>query len=500
MSRAVSVSVLKTTGVLTCVLVLARGEPARAQSCVGDCNGDGHVLVNELILGVGIALGSQPESRCEVFDPDDSGAVTIDELVVGVRDALGPCALATRTPTPTGGATPTPTLSGGGDLVREGDELRITQSNDDDQECPSVARTADGGFVVAWEERLSIGEVPLGIIARRFDSSGMPAKGEFDVTDDSDTSDPAVATDAAGNSLVVWRDLSEVDVRGQLFDPAGESIGDDFRIEDFGVDPAIAKAAGGAEGRFLVVWSDSGVDDSGLGVVGQLVEVGGEQASDFLINSYTRGDQSEPFVAGEDGGQFLVVWTGSDDSDGDESGIFAQRLGSGGQRLGAELQVNSYTRDEQTRPGAAFLSDGGFVIVWAGARRDGANGGVFAQRFSSAGARAGTEFQVNTYTVGDQDTPAAVPSGGGFIVAWESEEGSGGDAQDGSDGGIFAQRFDSSGAPIGTEFQVNSYTRDDQGPLAAAATGNDDFVIVWESNDQDGDGEGVFGQRFRIAP
>ena len=233
---------------------------------------------------------------------------------------------------------------------------------------------------------------------------------------------------------------------GQLFDPTGDSIGEDFRIEDFGTNPAIAKAAGGTEGRFLVVWSDSGVDDSGLGVIGQFVEVGGERGSDFLINSYTREDQAEPFVAGNDSGQFLVVWTGYGDRDGDETGIFAQRIGSSGQRIGAELQVNSYTRNEQNRPGAAFLSDGGLVIVWAGAGRDGANGGIFAQRFSSAGARAGTEFQVNTFTVGDQDTPVAVRAGDGFVLAWESEQGSGGDAQDGSKGGIFARRFDSRGA------------------------------------------------------
>ena len=144
MSRAVSNSVLKATGVLTCALVLALGEPAHAQSCVGDCNADGKVLVHELVLGVEIALGLLPESRCEAFDPDDSAAVAVDELLDGVRDALGPCALATQTPSPTRTATPTPT---GGGLVREGGEFRVNQDNDDDEECPSVART--GGLAAS---------------------------------------------------------------------------------------------------------------------------------------------------------------------------------------------------------------------------------------------------------------------------------------------------------------------------------------------------------------
>jgi hypothetical protein len=486
----------KAAGVFLSALVLAGGEPARGQTCVGDCDADGKVLVSELILGVEIALGVLPGSRCEAFDPDDSGAVAVDELVFGVRDALGPCALATQTPTPS--RTPTPPSGGG--LARAGVEFRINRDNDQSEECPAVARTAEGGFVVAWERNLEIGEIPLGVVARRFDASGMPATGEVDVADGSAASEPDVATDAAGNSLIVWRNGSGTSLRGRLFDPDGESIGNDFRIEDFGASAAIGKAAGGAEGRFLVVWPDSGVDGSGLGVVGQLVDLDGTRGADFLVNSYTRGDQGEPSVAGNGSGQFLVVWTGYGGRDGDETGIFAQRLGSGGQRIGAELRVNTYTRGDQNRPAAAFLSDGGFVIVWAGARRDGANGGIFAQRFSSAGAHAGTEFQVNTYTPGDQDSPVVVPAGAGFVVAWESEEGSGGDPQDGSDGGVFAQRYDSNAIAVGTEFQVNSYTRNDQGPLAAARTAEGELVIVWESDGQDGHGEGVFGQRFRIAP
>ena len=32
----------------------------QAQDCVGDCDGDGQVSINELVLGVNIALGSLP--------------------------------------------------------------------------------------------------------------------------------------------------------------------------------------------------------------------------------------------------------------------------------------------------------------------------------------------------------------------------------------------------------------------------------------------------------
>jgi hypothetical protein len=51
------------------------------------------------------------------------------------------------------------------------------------------------------------------------------------------------------------------------------------------------------------------------------------------------------------------------------------------------------------------------------------NGGVFAQRFDSAGARVGGEFQVNTYTVyGQRDPSIAMRADGFFVVAWASRE------------------------------------------------------------------------------
>lgn len=64
--------------------------------CVGDCNANGTVAVNELVLGVNIALDRAELSACEVFDPNDSGGVEVNELVTGVNNALRGC----PTPTP----------------------------------------------------------------------------------------------------------------------------------------------------------------------------------------------------------------------------------------------------------------------------------------------------------------------------------------------------------------------------------------------------------------
>jgi hypothetical protein len=60
-------------------------------ACSGDCDGNGAVTVEELVIGVNIALGTVPVATCPPFDTDRSDTVTVDELVRAVNDALGVC-------------------------------------------------------------------------------------------------------------------------------------------------------------------------------------------------------------------------------------------------------------------------------------------------------------------------------------------------------------------------------------------------------------------------
>lgn len=64
---------------------------AASAACSGDCNGDRVVAINELVLGVNIALGNQAVAACRAFDGNGDGGVAINELIAGVRSALGAC-------------------------------------------------------------------------------------------------------------------------------------------------------------------------------------------------------------------------------------------------------------------------------------------------------------------------------------------------------------------------------------------------------------------------
>jgi len=74
---------------------------------------------------------------------------------------------------------------------------------------------------------------------------------------------------------------------------------------------------------------------------------------------------------------------------------------------GAELQVNTYTTLQQLDARVAFNGQGCFLVVWASNGSTGSDPtfSIQAQRFASGGAPVGGQFQVNSYTTGNQRYP-----------------------------------------------------------------------------------------------
>lgn len=60
-------------------------------ACLGDCDSDSRVTVDEIIIMVSVALGALPVSACENGDFDGGGAITVDEIVAAVNLALDGC-------------------------------------------------------------------------------------------------------------------------------------------------------------------------------------------------------------------------------------------------------------------------------------------------------------------------------------------------------------------------------------------------------------------------
>jgi len=211
---------------------------------------------------------------------------------------------------------------------------------------------------------------------------------------------------------------------------------------------------------------------------------------EFLVNTNTNDAQEYPCVAMDAFGNFVITWQ-SKLADGDGYGIFAQRYDNEANPISSEFQVNAYTTGDQENPAIAMDDAGNFVIVWQSYGQDGSDYGIYAQRFDNTGNVVGSEFQVNTETNYHQMNPAvAMDKTGNFFIAWQS------DWQDGSHDGIFGKLYDSNGSRVGLEFQINSYTSSDQMYPAIAMDCVGNFTVTWTSYSQDGSGYGIFAQKF----
>src|SRR5205814_1094554 len=141
----------------------------------------------------------------------------------------------------------------------------------------------------------------------------------------------------------------------------------------------------------------------------------------------------------------------------------------------------------QFSPRVGLDAAGDFVVAWESLGQDGSGWGVYAQRYSTAGAPLGPEFRANASTTGGQLTPAvALDAAGDFVVTWQSI------GQDGSSYGVYAQRYSAAGTPLGLEFRANTYTTNIQRYPAVAMDAAGDFVVAWQSDGQDGNSFGVY--------
>lgn len=309
----------------------------------------------------------------------------------------------------------------------------------------------------------------------------------------------SIAIDSDGDFVITWQsrnqDGSGDGIYAQRYNSTGVAQGAEFRVNTYTTgfqnSPAIAMDS---DGDFIITWnSDRQVDDWDPGIYAQRYNSAGiAQGGEFRVNTNsTKGKW--PSIAMDSDGDFVITWVSN--QDGGWYGIYAQRYNAAGVAQGAEFRVNTYTTDVQRNPSIAMESNGDFVITWESFGQDGMGYGIYAQRYNAAGGTLGAEFRVNTYTVSYQFSPSvAMDSDGDFVITWQSRN------QDGSIYGIYAQRYNPIGVAEGTEFKVNTFTTYSQIRPSIAMDSEGDFVISWESQYQDDElSYGIYAQHFNAA-
>jgi len=289
-----------------------------------------------------------------------------------------------------------------------------------------------------------------------------------------------------------------------------------------------------AEGNFAVVWMSFGQDDrsdsTGAGVYVRVFDRAGVPITpEILVNQTVVGSQTNPVIAMDADGDFVVVWESQDNVVDGSRGIWARLFNSVGQPLTDEILVNTLTAGDQYSPSVAMDDFGNFAVVWATrAQPFSYYNDIKGQLFSYRGEKIGSEFLVNEQNIagttllpGSNEVHPAVAMDpqGNFVVAWEQvvQQRNG----VGLDTVIVGRLFQSNGAPLTGEFAISQGDTglvDPEHDTDDASGGADiqrrarnpqvimdrlgNFSVVWEAyqdNDigqQGADSYGIYFRRF----
>lgn len=386
-----------------------------------------------------------------------------------------------------------------------GKEKRVNTATAGNQSDPEVTALDDGGWVVSWTSYGQDGSSG-GIYQQRYNANGTKSGVETLVPTTTSNSQfqSHVASLTDGGSVVSWSsNMSDPDIgvqiRLQAYNADGTKQGAEMQANTTSLgEQSTSSITGLTTGGWVVTWQGEDDDvsdgDSKFDIYQQAYNSTGQKVGgETVVNGFTNYDQFDSSVAALANGWWVVTWASYGHA-GDASGIYAQIYKSDGAKWGSELHVNTHTPGNQYNPEVTTLADGDFLVTWESQDQDGSGYGIYQQRFDADGVTDGAERRVNKTVAGDQDTVDVTGlSTGGHVVTWQSEN------QDGNGYGIYGQVYDASGLKIGKEMLINKHTNSEQWEPSVAALDNGKFVVTWQSFDTDGDGSAIMQRVFSDA-
>jgi RTX calcium-binding nonapeptide repeat (4 copies) len=335
--------------------------------------------------------------------------------------------------------------------------------------------------------------------------------------------DPVITQLANGNVLISWVDFDNsgvgsaggTDVIGRIFDPIGNPVTGEFRLNVFlGVDdeqdPEITALANGG---FMVVYEDNGPDNN-IGY-DTFDAAGARQNGGFILDDPDGGAvPNSPAVASAtttsamtayvvnnaDGSESVFVR--SYNPDADTFGAAALMLGGFvgvGENVGGiglttlsnnnfALAIGNRNAGDDTvvliilnssgaildsatiSPGVELnevdcvgLTGGNVAIVYSNAT----SGTIVATVYSSTATLVRNSFQVSNLTGSQNDPAVCALADGGFVIVWDDDTNS----------DIRGQRFDNTGASVGSEFVIDTSGAQSAPSVVGLADGR--FQITW---------------------
>lgn len=163
------------------------------------------------------------------------------------------------------------------------------------------------------------------------------------------------------------------------------------------------------------------------------------------------------------------------------------------------VRTNTFLTGSQSEAEITRLKDGGYVITWQSAGQDSDGTGVYQQRYNANGKAVGSETHVSVSTTGIQENASVTAlSDGGWIVSWAGDGTADGTGQ-GSGYGVYQRRYDANGNPTANdEDLVNVTVAGYQYMSDNVGLADGGWLTVW-SGQGNGDSEGIFMSRFNAS-
>ncbi|MEP2277774.1 MAG: cadherin-like domain-containing protein, partial [Reichenbachiella sp.] len=460
-----------------------------------DLNGDGSFAVAWEYEDF---VGSSEYIRAQIFDGDGSPQVDGDISVAGFSYVSNPKIAADKD----GGFVVVYDAEDNGTYEyiqgsrynRFGDEIESWDFYNDGGEDnraghPAIGMNDRGDFVVAWEDNLNAigGECTYGdcdgygiYFTQYQDGENQPySVSSSEIVNTYDNGDqilPAIAKDGDGNYVVVWQGYSGEDIQdeilGQRFNNEGEKIGDEFIINTTTTDDQTQPdVAMNADGDFIVTWASYDEASSSQRIYAQMYNASAEPiGTEHLLAS--EFDYSEPAVAIDEDGDAIVVYVQ------DYFNVLARRINADGTLDGDEFKIDAKTDSgSRSYPDVALDNDGNFVATFG--IKEGIYEDTYYRRFDAANTALDAEdVKISFGSQSETRRQSIVMDGdGNFAIAYTEYY------DDYS--AVYLSKFTSGGAGVFEDKEIVSYATNDFVP-GLDVNNNGEMVVSW-SEPFDGD-------------
>ena len=360
------------------------------------------------------------------------------------------------------------------------------------QETPVVVSSTDR-YLISWSSIDQDG-ASGGIYSQLFAQTSEKIGSELKVnTTTTGNQYFPMAAQAGDSYLVTWAGKSQTvksdGKYAQLLDNNGMPTGNEFLIDNYisNLDKPIIASNGS---RYAVIgWTNNANNTWDTISANIFASDGTPIATSIQVNSTTSGNHWYPHIA-SNGSSFMVVWFTDGGQDGDSHGVFGQLIDESGNKIGSQIQINSYTTNSQWYPNVAS-NGSNYMVVWDSVEQDGDMRGIYGQIISETGDKIGDEILINTTTQHDQYQPSIAAIDSTYLVAWTNHAN---DTSLRTD--VYAQCISGTGIKKGSEFLVNSILSANQNPRNVIA-GENYFLVLWDSWDSSSnDTIGLFGSFF----